>query len=380
VIANNGCNGVLCQQESADEGANDSALSVATQWKEDDGFRDEVRGPRKQRSRSGRMRPQPRSADDLSDEAPPREQQPHANGFAKLNGRPEPKQDGHKGTPQDRDGKGAGGLENGGDRAPPRREARPAPGATERRQGDRPGGANARASVKVVTVPTPQDKPARPQAKQQATTAETPVLAASVAAPQSRPAPAAAQQPGRPGPVAEPVPSSQELPARAAEPASAPSGPLPNLVQPAAVPLPAHQRGERQSAQRPASAEPVPSASQQRAGQGRPAPAPSHRPQPQQQPEQTAQAPAVPVTPGVQVLKRLPRPVPLNQSEGPTPAPVNPPSMQVNHQTQPASPLPAGTCPYIHKATLIPCCAQWEERLQMCRIPSTRVNFFPGLY
>lgn len=309
-------------QESVDGGgAEDSAMSTSTQWKDDEGFRDEVRGPRKQRSRSGRIRAQPRSADDLSDaDAPPREHaQPHANGFAKLNGRPEP-----KGSHQDRDGRGAGGLENGGDRAPSRREARPAPAqGGDRRQGDRPGAANARAPVKVVTVPAPQDKPSRPQPSQQTAAAEVTV--------QGRPGPSAAALPGRPVPGAEPP--SQNAPAaaaRAAESASGPPGPLPH---PTAVPVPAHQRGERQSAQRPASAEPVPSATQPRAAQGQPTSAPSHRPQLQQQPPQT---PAVSVNAGVQVLKRLPRPIPLDQIEGPAPASVAPP-MQVKPVFLPVS-------------------------------------------
>ena len=307
--------GMVSMQESG-EAAEDSAMSAATQWKDEDGFKDEARGPRKQRSRSGRVRAQARSADDLSDaDVAPRDQ-PHTNGFAKLNGRPDGQGAG-RGGHHDRDGKP---LENGGDRVPPRREARAAVPAAERRHGERPGGKE-RPPVKVVTVPVPQDKLARPQPKQLSAVpvAPAPVGAAS-AAPQAKATPAtAAAQPSRPASAAAP---SQEQPAAAA---SAPEPAASAPVAPVVITAPAQPRAERPPgqpqalhAQRPAS--PGPPVPAQHVVQNQPAPAPSHGPHPQQ---------VTPVAPGVQVLKRLPRPIPLDEADGPVAAPLTPP-MQVS--------------------------------------------------
>ncbi|BDA41097.1 probable inactive ubiquitin carboxyl-terminal hydrolase 54 at C-terminar half [Coccomyxa sp. Obi] len=311
-----------------DEGAEDSTMSTATQWKDEDGFKDEVRGPRKQRSRSGRVRAQARSADDLSDaEVAPREQ-PHTNGIAKLNGRPD-SQGAGRGGHHDRDSKA---LENGGERAP-RREARAAP-AAERRHGER-SGVKERPPVKVVTVPAPQDKPARPQPKQLSAMPVVPMPAATAAAtPQARPAPAAtAAQPSRPASAATP---SQEQPAPVA---SAPEAVASEPAAPMVITVPAQPRVETQAsqplalhAQRSASSEPA--VPVQRAVQSQPAPALSHGPQPQQQQQQqpqqqqVLQTPVTPVAPGVQVLRRLPRPIPLDEADGSAAAPLTPP-MQV---------------------------------------------------
>lgn len=330
----------LPRMQELDEGAEDSTMSTATQWKDEDEFKDEVRGPRKQRSRSGRVRAQARSADDLSDaDVAPREQ-PHTNGFAKLNGRPDG-QGAARGGHHDRDSKG---LENGGERAP-RREARAAP-AAERRHGERPG-AKERPPVKVVTVPAPQDKPARPQPKNVSAVPVMPIPTASAAAtPQARPAgPAAsAAQPSRPASAAAP---SQE------QPVPATSAPEPGTSTPAAPmveTVPAQPPMERQLSQPPAlhaqqTAPPEPTVPVQRAVHSQSAPASSHRPQPQPQqqqppppPQQVLQTSVTPVAPGVQVLKRLPRPVLLDEADGPVAAPLTPP-MRVLSKFPPPIPL-----------------------------------------
>lgn len=306
-------------------------MSAATQWKDEDGFKDEVRGPRKQRSRSGRVRAQARSADDLSDaDVAPREQ-PHTNGFAKLNGRPDGQGAG-RGGHHERDGKP---LENGGDRAP-RREARAA-SAAERRHGERTG-VKERPPVKVVTVPVPQDKPARLQPKQISAVpvVSTPAAAAAAGATlQARPAPGAtAAQPSRPTSAATP---SQEQPAPAAS-APEPAASVP--VTPMVITVPAQPRTERQPshpqalhALRPAS--PEPAVPVQRVHQGQPAPALSHGAHPQ--PQQQQQNPATPVAPGVQVLKRLPRPTPLDEADGPVAAPLTPPVQVLSKSPCPTS-------------------------------------------
>lgn len=187
---------------------------------------------------------------------------PHANGFSKMNGRPDRPAHEHRDGRDSRQGVTVLPLENGGSdrhQQPKRSDARgpQRSSSTDRRpqQPERQGSAKSRPQVKVVTVPLPIEKPSqRPQPTQQPAAVATPFAQQ----------PKARAEEDRPGSAAIVLHQGQAIiPARPAASDQQPVGTPPAGGQTAAVPIPA-QADRRvgppaqqplQPAQRPTSAE-----------------------------------------------------------------------------------------------------------------------------
>ena len=242
-------------QEPAEDSSAQSNFSETTQWQADDSFKDEARSSRRRSNRRDRKAALGPATDDSSDAEPGsasstrQSKDTHlANGFSKVNGRPE-RRDRERDRPSGDSKEGVG--ENGSEHQTRQRSHHRSSPHDWMRNPERAGSTKVRAQPRVVPLPTPLPSDKAQARGEKAHPPERPASAAAGQASRQhadnrRPASAHA---GPTAAAARAAASAQDWAQLCPEPASSASQAV--LTQPVAAPAVSRERAQPQQIARP---------------------------------------------------------------------------------------------------------------------------------